>query len=221
VFTGIVEDIGQLLSRTSRGQGARIRVATRLSPLVLGESIAVMGVCVTVCRILDGAFEADASSETLLRSTLGRLSVGHRLHLERALAVGGRFGGHIVAGHVDGVGRLLARTNDAESAELTLTYDSPLAPFLAVKGSVAVDGVSLTVNMVDAHTLRVTVIPHTQDHTLFGCMSIGTEVNLEADVLARYVARWLDVHRLTEEPKEPSKSPEDALLSRLASSGFL
>ncbi|HQF23715.1 MAG TPA: galactose-1-phosphate uridylyltransferase, partial [Polyangiaceae bacterium] len=135
VFTGLVEDVGQLLSRTPRGPGARLRVATRLSPLVLGESIAVMGVCLTVQRILDGAFEADASGETLVRSTLGRLPVGHGLHLERAVAVGGRFGGHIVAGHVDGLGRLVEKRPLGEAVDLAFSYDGHLAALLAEKGS--------------------------------------------------------------------------------------
>jgi len=218
VFTGLVEDMGRLLSRTSRGPGARLRVATGLSPLVLGESIAVMGVCLTVQKILDGAFEADASGETLARSTLGRLPSGHRLHLERAVAVGGRLGGHIVAGHVDGLGRLVERKTLGEAVDLAFAYEGPLAPFLAEKGSVAVDGVSLTVNVVDARAFHVAVIPHTQDMTLLADMPVGTEVNLEADVLARYVARWLEVGRST---GGPGGSSDESLLSRLASSGYL
>ncbi|HNS95699.1 MAG TPA: riboflavin synthase [Polyangiaceae bacterium] len=218
VFTGLVEDVGQLLSRTPRGPGARLRVATRLSPLVLGESIAVMGVCLTVQRILDGAFEADASGETLVRSTLGRLPVGHGLHLERAVAVGGRFGGHIVAGHVDGLGRLVEKRPLGEAVDLAFSYDGHLAALLAEKGSVAVDGVSLTINAVDAKVFHVAVIPHTQEKTLLEKMSVGMEVNLEADVLARYVARWLEVGRSA---AGSGGTTDDSLLSRLASSGFL
>jgi len=218
VFTGIVEDLGKLLSRSSRGPGAQFRIATRLSPLVLGESIAVMGVCMTVHRILDGSFEADASAETLARSTLGGLSVGHSLHLERALAIGGRLGGHMVSGHVDGIGRLTRRTQTGEATELTFSCDQQLAPFLAVKGSVAVDGVSLTVNKVEPRCFGVTVIPHTQDKTMLGSMSIGTWVNLEADVLARYVARWLETRG---EERGPSASSDDSLRSQLALSGYL
>jgi len=214
MFTGIVEDIGRLMSRTSRGGGARLRIATTLTPLVLGESIAVMGICLTVHQILDGAFEADASAETLARGTLGRLAVGHRLHVERALLVGGRVGGHFVAGHVDCVGRLSARKPVGEAVELTFAHDGSLAPYLAVKGSVAVDGVSLTVNEVGARTLGVTVVPHTLEQTLLGAMSMGTEVNLEADLLARYVARWFHVQP-TAEPSQRN------LLSTLASSGYL
>ena len=222
VFTGIVEDLGQLLARTSRGPGALVRISTSLSPLVLGESIAVMGVCLTVHKILDGAFEAEASGETLKCSTLGKLPSGHHLHLERAVAIGGRLGGHIVAGHVDGLGRLVERKLVGTAIDLAFAYDGLLGPFLALKGSVAVDGVSLTVNSVDPRAFHVTVIPHTQDKTLFGAMTIGTEVNLEADVLARYVARWLQTHRSTVDRTESSGESSDAgLLSRLASSGYL
>jgi len=219
VFTGLVEDVGRLVARTPRGPGARLRIATRLAPLVLGESVAVMGVCLTVEKILDGAFEADASAETLARSTLGRLSVGHRLHLERAVPVGGRLGGHIVAGHVDGLGKLEARTPLGEAVELSFSYEPSLAPFLAEKGSVAIDGVSLTVNVVDAHRFRVVVVPHTQDETLLSEMPVGVEANLEADVLARYVVRWLEAGRSSETGGRGSS--DDTLLSRLASSGYL
>lgn len=219
VFTGLVEDVGRLISRSARGPGARLRVGTRLAPLVLGESIAVMGVCLTVQKILDGSFEADASAETMTRSTLGRLPVGHSLHLERALPVGGRLGGHIVAGHVDGLGRLVERRPLGEAIDLGFAYEPTLAPYLAEKGSVAVDGVSLTINAVDARVFHVAVIPHTQDETLLAQMRVGAESNLEADVLARYVARWLEVGRQAGLP--PGGSSDDALLSRLASSGYL
>lgn len=220
VFTGLVEDVGRLLARTPRGPGARLRIATKLAPLVLGESVAVMGVCLTVEKILDGAFEADASAETLQRSTLGRLPVGHRLHLERAVAVGGRLGGHIVSGHVDGLGRLTERKPLGEAVDLTFKYPPDLAPYLAEKGSVAVDGVSLTINEVGADSFHVAVIPHTQEETLLSAMTVGAEANLEVDVLARYVVRWLEVGRRDE--KGPGGgSSDDSLLSRLASSGYL
>ncbi len=187
---------------------------TRLSSLVLGESIAVMGVCLTVQKILDGAFEADASSETLSRSTLGSLSIGSRLHLERALPVGGRLGGHIVAGHVDGLGRLIERKQMGEAIELGFSFEPALAPFLAEKGSIAIDGVSLTINAIGSNQLHVAVVPHTQDETLLADMKVGTRSNLEVDILARYVVRWLQVGQ-RETPSDQS------LLSRLASSGYL
>ena len=241
VFTGIVEDIGRLLSRTSRGPGARFRVGTSLGPLVLGESISVMGVCLTVHRGFDGAFEADASEETLARTTLGRLRVGHQLNLERAVAMGGRFGGHIVTGHVDGVGRLLKRRNVGDAVELSIGFDEDLSVYLAEKGSIAVDGVSLTVNAVDSGVFRVTIVPHTQDKTLFGDMAIGAEMNLEVDVLARYVARCVGVDRARgrgsssvsssvsssgtpfegSSRKSEGGSSDGGLMSRLAKAGFL
>ena len=221
VFTGLVEDVGRLLARTPRGPGARLRIATKLAPLALGESIAVMGVCLTVEKILDGAFEADASAETLQRSTLGHLPVGHQLHLERAVAVGGRLGGHIVSGHVDGLGRLAARKPCGEAIDLTFAYPPELAAFLAEKGSIAIDGVSLTINEVGAQQFHVAVIPHTQEETLLSAMTVGTEANLEVDVLARYVVRWLEVGQRSKDGEPNGGSSDDSLLSRLASSGYL
>ena len=219
VFTGLVEDVGTFQSRTPRGPGARLRIRTSLSPLVLGESIAVMGVCLTVQSILRDGFEADASAETLARSTLGRLPVGQGVHLERALAVGARFGGHIVAGHVDGTGRLEARTPIGESIDLAFSFDPALAPFLAIKGSIAVDGTSLTVNLVSHDRFHVVIVPHTQEMTLLSKMPVGTSANLEVDVLARYVGRWLEVGQ--REPEGGSTASDESLMSRLASSGFL
>lgn len=218
VFTGLIEDIGRLQARDPRGPGARLRISSRLAPLVLGESIAVMGVCLTVQKILDRAFEADASAETLSRSTLGRLPIGHQLHLERALPVGGRLGGHIVAGHVDGLGRLIERKPLGEAIDLCFSFAPALATYIAEKGSIAIDGVSLTVNEVGRSAFRVAVIPHTQDETLLADMAIGTEANLEVDVLARYVARWLEVGRGDD---HSTGSSDESLMARLASSGFL
>lgn len=191
MFTGLIEDQGTLLGRTSRGPGARLRVQTALPNLVLGESIAVDGVCLTVDALSEGGFEADASGETLERSTLGSLAVLARVNLERATPLGGRMGGHIVSGHVDGVGKLAQRTPLGDAQRLTFTFPKELAPFIAEKGSIAVDGISLTVNGVGEGDLHVVVIPRTLADTSLSNRPVGSKVNLEVDVLARYVLRLL------------------------------
>ena len=191
MFTGLVEDQGTLLGRTPRGPGARLRVQTALPNLVLGESIAVDGVCLTVDALADGGFEADASGETLERSTLGTLPAAARVNLERATPLGGRMGGHIVSGHVDGVGKLAQRTPLGDAQRLTFTFPAALAPFIAEKGSIAIDGVSLTVNGVAEGELHVVVIPRTLADTSLSNRPVGSKVNLEVDLLARYVLRLL------------------------------
>ena len=173
-----------------------------------------MGVCLTVNEIIRNGFVADASSETVDHTTLGRLPSGSAIHLERAVPAGGRMGGHFVTGHIDCVGRIIERKQNGEAIDLTISHGDCLTLFLARKGSAAVDGVSLTVNEVDDRAFRVTVVPFTQRNTLFMNASLGTEVNLEADILARYVACCLGV-------TQPRQKNGDQLLSKLASSGFL
>ncbi|MCU0694383.1 MAG: riboflavin synthase [Polyangiaceae bacterium] len=223
MFTGLVEDVGKLRSQSPRGPGARLAISTKIAPLVLGESIAVMGVCLTVQTILRDGFEADASGETLARSTLGRLPVGHGVHVERAMQLGGRLGGHIVSGHVDGLARLVERVPLGEALDLTFTYEPTLAAFVAEKGSVALNGVSLTINEVKADRFHVVVVPHTQGATLLGDMRAGDWANMEVDVLARYVSRWMEV-RGAECGSRGHGGPatnDESLLSRLASAGYL
>jgi riboflavin synthase len=202
MFTGLVEATGTIEARTARGPGARLAIrAERLGepdPLALGESIAVDGVCLTVDAILPGGFEVDASGETLARTTLGGLAPGSRVHLERAMRPTDRLGGHIVTGHVDAVGSLVERraegpadAGDASGESLWMSFLLPaeLARFVAEKGSIAVDGVSLTVNAVPPGRFEVTIIPHTSRKTKLGSLAIGERVNLEVDLVARYVAR--------------------------------
>jgi riboflavin synthase len=223
VFTGLVEDVGRLAARTAREAGARLSLDTRLSPLVIGESIAVMGVCLTVDRLRQGGFEADASSETLARTTLGQVSVGCGVHLERAVPVGGRLGGHLVTGHIDCTSQLLERRPVGNSVQFWMALDPSLRALIAPKGSVTIDGVSLTVNEVTEDRFSVMIIPHTREATVLGRMAVGAASNIEADVLARYVVRWLEVGRGrapgSGEPQ--TASPDASLMSKLASSGFL
>lgn len=208
MFTGLIEACGSLGRITPQGTGARMRVVTDLAqrdreplslgsplaaapvdPYVMGESIAVDGVCLTVVAIHDDGFEADASAETLARTTLGKLAQGAPVNLERAMKLGGRMGGHIVTGHVDGVGSLLSREADSGSVKMTFSMPASVAPFVAEKGSIAVSGISLTVNGVTRDSFHVTVIPHTQGVTSLGALTVGAPVNLEIDLVARYVAR--------------------------------
>lgn len=190
MFTGLIEQRGTLAGRTRRGPGARLRVHG-LAPsfLVLGESIAVDGVCLTVDAITPEGFEADASAETLERTTLGALELGSGVNLERALAVGGRLGGHIVGGHVDVVSSLVEKRPLGDAVELDFALPAVLAHLVAEKGSVAVNGVSLTVNRVTDALFSVVLIPASQRVTQLHTLRPGARVNLEADVLARYVAR--------------------------------
>lgn len=227
MFTGLVEDVGKLIGRTPRKGGARLCIDTSLSPLVMGESIAVMGVCLTVDAIsgTDG-FEADASSETLARTTLGTLSIGAGLHLERAVSVGGRLGGHIVSGHVDGTTRLLQRKPMGEAIELTFSLEQRLAAFVASKGSIAIDGVSLTVNEIHKDRFSAMIVPHTREATLLTRHQPGGVSNLEVDVLSRYVVRWLqlscgDQVGLARGSVTTESSSDESLMKRLASAGFL
>lgn len=228
MFTGLVETIGTLRRRSGRPVARALVEASFGGPLVLGESISVNGACLTVDRILDGAFEVDMSEETLTRTTLGDLPLGARVHLERATVAGSRLGGHIVAGHVDGVGRVAERSPRGDAVRLAVRAPLDLAPFLAPKGSVAVDGVSLTLNAVagspgDADVLfEVMLVPHTLAATFLGALRPGDRVNVEVDVLARYVARWLEF-RGAPAATAAAAGPDDdeRLLQKLRTSGYL
>jgi riboflavin synthase len=198
MFTGIVTDIGDVVAVRQRGEGLhRIKIACSYprASIVEGASIACSGVCLTVVAIgeEDGRtwFSVDAAAETLRLTTVGRWRHGTMINLERALKVGDELGGHIVAGHVDGLATLMQREDLTEMAQLTLRGPAPLARFIAPKGSVALDGVSLTVNEVDGDIFTVLIIPHTLKVTTLGALAAGAEVNLEVDLMARYAARLL------------------------------
>lgn len=194
MFTGIVQDVGYIEGREARGGDVRLRIACRLldpARLKLGDSIAVQGCCLTVAEAHGSSFVADVSRETLALTTLGGLEPRAAVNLEPALRAGDALGGHLVSGHIDGLAEVLGVTADARSQRLRLGVPAPLARFLAPKGSVALDGVSLTVNEVDADTFGVNLIPHTQLVTTLGSLKIGARLNLEVDQLARYLARLL------------------------------
>lgn len=213
MFTGLVETIG-VLRRRSGGGVARALIEGALGPLTLGESVSVNGACLTVDRIVQGGFECDMSSETLARTTLGGLTVGARVHLERATPLGARMGGHVVLGHVDGIGRVRERARSGDALRLSISAPPDLAPYLAPKGSIAVDGVSLTLNSVAAPdaadmVFEVMLVPHTLGRTLLGELRPGAAVNLEVDVLARYVARQLEAAALAGAQPRPSRGARE------------
>jgi riboflavin synthase len=199
MFTGIVTDIGDVVAVRARGEGlSRIKIACSYprDSIVEGASIACSGVCLTVVAIgeEDGRtwFSVDAAAETLRLTTVGNWRHGTKINLERSLKVGDELGGHIVAGHVDGLATLLQRDDLTEMARLTLRAPAALARFIAQKGSVALDGVSLTVNDVDRDTFTVLIIPHTLKVTTLGALAAGAQVNLEVDLMARYAARLME-----------------------------
>jgi riboflavin synthase len=193
MFTGLIEDIGTLTARRGSGQDVTLEIATAipLADVAIGDSIAVNGVCLTVTSIAGERFSADASRETLDRSSLGRLREGGRVHLERALAANGRLGGHIVQGHVDGTGVLARRTAAGRAWDLWIDVPDALRVELVPKGSVTVDGVSLTVNDVTPTGFRLTIIPHTENKTLLVELPLRSVVNIETDVIGKYVRRYL------------------------------
>jgi riboflavin synthase len=197
MFTGIITDVGRV-RQVKRGDGLDLTIATAYDPasIDLGASIACSGVCLTVVAIEPGAFVVQASGETLSCSTLGDWADGAPVNLERAMKLGDELGGHLVTGHVDGVGRILERRPDGESVRFSFEMPLALAPYIASKGSIAVDGISLTVNEVDASSFGVNIIPYTLAHTSLGAAAPGQRVNLEIDPIARYVARLLATRSL-------------------------
>ena len=192
MFTGIVQDVGKVRSRETRGGDARMVIAfdhLRSGDFRIGDSICVQGCCLTATELPEGAFAADVSRETLSLTTLGDLAVGSPVNLEPSLKAGDALGGHLVSGHIDGVAEIVSISGDARSTRLKIAVPADLARYIARKGSVAVDGVSLTVNEVDGATFGVNIIPHTQTVTTLGRLAVGARVNLEVDQVARYVER--------------------------------
>ena len=195
MFTGIVQDVGRVVSRESRDGDERLTIACGqldLSRTRIGDSVCVQGCCLTVTALAGHTFAADLSRETLTRTTLGALTAGAPVNLEPALRAGDPLGGHLVSGHVDGVGRVAAAVADARSRRLTIEAPAELARYLVPKGSVTVDGVSLTVNEVTGASFGLSLIPHTLIVTTLGALTEGSQVNLEVDQVARYVARLLE-----------------------------
>jgi riboflavin synthase len=190
MFTGIVTDLGTVKS-VAAADSTRFEIATAydLATVAIGASIACAGVCLTVIERGGGSFIVDVSNETLARTTLGAWKVGQRINLERPLRAGDELGGHIVSGHVDAVSQVIDRRPDGASVRFTFAMPAPLAGYLAPKGSITVDGVSLTVNEVEEGYFGVNLIPHTLEVTSLGTLQPGAIVNIEVDLVARYLAR--------------------------------
>ncbi len=196
MFTGLIQAVGRIVARESRGGDLRLHIAFAdldRADVALGESIAVSGVCLTVVAFDADTWAADVSNETLALTTLGGLPVGVAVNLERALRVSDRLGGHMVSGHVDGIGHVAHIHDDGRSQRWRFSAAPDLLRFIASKGSVAIDGVSLTVNAVDGEGFEVNLVPHTITHTAFAGTASGSAVNIEVDVVARYVERLLQM----------------------------
>ena len=219
MFTGIIQAIGEVAAMQPSGGDLRLRIRTGKLPLddvALGDSICTNGVCLTVIELPGDGYWADVSVESLNFTTLGDLKPGSRVNLEKALTPASRLGGHIVSGHVDGVGEVVSLQEDARSIRFVLRAPDTLAKYIAHKGSICVDGTSLTVNAVNGAEFDLNIIPQTMTETVFGDYQPGTRVNLEVDVIARYLERLV----LGDAAADPQAATELSMQT-LADSGFL
>ena len=198
MFSGIIQAVGSIKSRQPKGGDLMLEIVAPglgLDQVAIGDSIAVDGVCLTATTVNEHSFVADLSTETLACSSLGRKRAGAPVNLEKALCLGDALGGHLVSGHVDAVGKLLGRRDDARSVVMTFSLPESVARFVAAKGSICIDGVSLTVNRVTDDSFTINVVPHTLEATTMGRYRGGTEVNLEVDLVARYIDRLMGGER--------------------------
>lgn len=219
MFTGIIEAKGSIASMTPKSGDMTLSIRTGdldLTDVQLGDSIATNGVCLTVVSLTGSGFTADVSGETLSLTTLGKLTAGAPVNLEKALTPTTRLGGHLVSGHVDGLGKVVSLTPDARSTRIDIEAPATLAKYIAHKGSVTVDGISLTVNSVQGAVFSLNIVPHTQHMTTIGDWQPGTQVNLEVDIIARYLERLL-----LGDNAAASKSGDGISMSFLAENGFL
>jgi len=221
MFTGLIQGTGTLFRTDRQGVDARmvIRASFALEGLALGESIAVDGACLTVASLQGNVFTADVSGETLTRTTLGRKAAGSRLNLERALRLGDRLGGHLVSGHIDGIGTLLDRVREGHSWRLFFQVAEELARYIVEKGSIAVNGISLTVNGCGVDRFDVNIVPHTARETNIEELQKGDSVNIETDIIGKYVERMLTGWQKKLSEKSDPSSRIDA--GFLAKHGFL
>jgi riboflavin synthase len=194
MFTGIIEEVGEIVALEQYNGDMKLRVNTNqldISKIQLGDSIATNGVCLTVARLCQDGFESDVSLETLSVTSIENWSIGSKVNLERSLTIDMRLGGHLVLGHVDGIGEILDRIPDARSERFRVGAPAELAKYIAQKGSITVDGISLTVNKVEGSEFELNIVPWTLEHTVMNTYQKGTKVNLEVDVIARYVERLM------------------------------
>jgi riboflavin synthase len=218
MFTGIIEAVGVLQAINTSGDGARVIIGTGaldLSDVKLGDSIATNGICLTVVAVNNSSFSADVSSETLARTGLAHYQAGGSVNLEKAMLPTTRFGGHMVSGHVDAVSEITRIEHKGNSIDYWLTMPVELAAYIAEKGSITIDGTSLTVNSLTTDQFRLTIVPHTTQQTIISKYQVGTKVNLEVDLIARYIERLLT--KQTADKQEPS-GVTHALLAR---NGFI
>mgnify|MGYP005777746785 CR=1 FL=1 len=215
MFTGIIEEVGQILKIEKNQKSARLSISAKtiLEDIHLGDSIAVNGICLTASFIADTYFRADVMAETMNRSNLGALQKGSFVNLERAMKADGRFGGHIVSGHVDGTGVISSFVKEENAVWVTIQANEGLLKYIVEKGSVAIDGISLTVAFVDEQCFQVSIIPHTASETILLKKNVGDKVNLECDVIGKYVEKLLFVQK-----QQPAK--KDITLEFLQSHGF-
>ena len=221
MFTGIIEALGSVADLQLRGGEWRMNVystALDFSDVILGDSIAVNGVCLTVTKLGSDKFEVDVSNETMQHTTLHDLSNGAKVNLEKALTPNKRLGGHIVSGHVDGVGELIAMREDGASIRMDFRAPKELAKYIAQKGSICIDGTSLTVNTVSGASFSVNIIPHTQTETIIQDYKVGSKVNLEVDLIARYLERLMQGESAAEEQQGSASKLTKSLL---AENGFI
>jgi riboflavin synthase len=218
MFTGIIQAVGKIAAREARGGDVRLRIHTnslKMDDVALGDSIAVNGVCLTAVELGRDSFAADVSRESLGLTTLGELGPGSRVNLEKALTLATPLGGHLVSGHVDGIGRVLERREDARSIRFRVEAPAALLRYLAPKGSICVDGVSLTVNAIADPVFELNIVPHTLGQTTLAHCEAGSRVNLEVDLIARYLERLLS------KPQATPPASAGVTLELLARQGFL
>ncbi len=222
MFTGIIEAVGTIKAIDINSEGARLKIATNsldMSDVKLGDSIATNGICLTVVDFDQTSYSADVSNETLQRTGFKNYQVGMQVNLEKAMLASTRFGGHMVSGHVDGISEILSISHNGNSIEYWLSMPSDLAHYIAEKGSVTIDGTSLTVNSLDNGSaqgsskdkFRLTIVPHTVKETIFAHYQIGTKVNLEVDLIARYLERLLTKNTSPNSPEKTSNVTETML----------
>lgn len=221
MFTGIIEGVGTIVAMRPAGQGKRLTIEAdyALDETKIGDSIAVNGACLTVVKITGKSFEADLSPETLAASTFDKAKLGDRLNLERAMRLSDRLDGHLVSGHIDGIGIIKQREKMGNAVIVTITVPEALSRYMIHKGSVAVDGISLTINACEPKSVSVSIIPHTTEMTTIGLKQAGDPVNIETDMIGKYVERFTrgdSTHR-----NEKSTASAGVTMESLAKSGFL
>ena len=218
MFTGIIQAVGSVESIASQGGDMRLVINTAELPIAdseLGDSIAVNGVCLTAVSYQQNGFSADVSRETLDKTSLGNLRSGSPVNLEKALTLQTALGGHLVSGHVDGLGRVVSLQEDARSIRYRFEVDPSIQHYIAEKGSVTIDGTSLTVNSVEKNQFEVNIVPHTQQKTIFGSYQENTPVNIEVDIIARYL------ERLISGKSDKKRGSDNQLMATLIESGFV